>query len=199
MIRKLIPFYCLILIFPILSIAEIKVTSLQSSRSEIFERILFGESDTRNVFLINDSWNVYHTSDPGKKVNISVPAIFDGVDILVFEKNVELTEHQIKNNQIKIGFLGLNYGAEISVNGNIIFIHYGGAAPFEISLPKDILRWDKGNRITVKINGKLDSETTIPAKQRFLFPDLSAGIIRDVYLKIVPTLSISKVDYSYTL
>lgn len=199
MIRKLIPFYCLILIFPILSIAEIKVTSLQSSRSEIFERILFGESDTRNVFLINDSWNVYHTSDPGKKVNISVPAIFDGVDILVFEKNVELTEHQIKNNQIKIGFLGLNYGAEISVNGNIIFIHYGGAAPFEISLPKDILRWDKGNRITVKINGKLDSETTIPAKQRFLFPDLTAGIIRDVYLKIVPTLSISKVDYSYTL
>ncbi|KAF0151813.1 MAG: Beta-galactosidase/beta-glucuronidase domain protein [Ignavibacteria bacterium] len=196
---KLISFYCLILLFPILNLAEIKVTSLPSNKNQTFDRILFGSSDTRNVFLINDSWNVYHASDYGKKVKISVPAVFDGIDVLVFEKNVEFTEQQIKNNQIKIGFLGLSNSAEISLNGNTIFIHYGGAVPFDVSLPKDILRWDKANKITVKVNSKLDSEATIPTKQRFLFPEFSGGIIRDVYLKIVPQLSISKVDYSYTL
>lgn len=199
MIRKLISLYCLIIILPILNLAEIKVTSLPSNKNQIFDKVLFGASDTRNVFLINDSWKIYHESDPSKKVKISVPAVFEGEDVLVFERNLELTEQQVKNKLIKIGFLGINNSAEISVNGSSIFIHYGGAAPFEVSLPKDILRWDKANRISVKINRKLDSESTIPTKQRFLFPQFEGGIIRDVYLKVVPQLAISKVDYSYTL
>ncbi|MDP2037389.1 MAG: hypothetical protein Q8L04_08395, partial [Ignavibacteria bacterium] len=193
MMRKLKFLYSLILLLPILNQAEIKVTPLQSNKNQNFDNILFGASETRNVFLINDAWKVYHESDPQNKVKISVPAVFEGEDVLVFERSLELTEQQIQQNQIKIGFLGLNNAAEISVNGNNIYIHYGGAAPFEVSLPKDILRADKANKIAVKINRKLDSETTIPTKQRFLFPELGGGIIRDVYIKIVPLLSIAKV------
>ena len=199
MMRKLKFLYSLILLLPILSQAEIKVTSLQTNKNQNFDNVLFGASETRNVFLINDAWKVYHESDPQNKVKISVPAVFEGEDVLVFERSLELTEQQIQQNQIKIGFLGLNNAAEISVNGNNIYIHYGGAAPFEVSLPKDILRADKANKIAVKINRKLDSETTIPTKQRFLFPELGGGIIRDVYIKIVPLLSIAKVDFVYSL
>lgn len=190
---------CLILILPILNFAEIKVTSLPSNKNQIFDKILFGSSETRNVLIINDSWKVFHESDQSKKVKISVPAIFEGEDVLVFERFVALTEKQVKENLIKLGFLGLNYSAEISVNDNSIFIHHGGVTPFEVSLPKDILRWDKSNKITLKINRKLDSETSIPTKQRFLFPEFGGGIIRDVYLKVLPKLSISKIDYTYTL
>ncbi len=197
--RKFRFLFTLVLLLPILTKAEIKVTSLPANKNQSFDSILFGASETRTVFLINDSWTVYHENNPYSKVKISVPAVFEGEDVLVFERSLELTEHQINKNQIKIGFLGLNNGAEISVNGNSIFIHYGGATPFEVSLPKDILRFDKANRISIKINRKLDSETTIPTKQRFLFPEFGSGIIRDVYIKIVPQFSISKVDYSYIL
>ncbi len=199
MIRKFKFLYYLILLLPILSLAEIKVTSLPSNKNQIFDKFLFGASETRNVLIINDSWKVYHESDQGKKVKISVPAVFDGEDVLVFERYVELTETQVKENLIKLGFLGINYSAEISVNGNSIYVYHGGSTPFEVSLPKDILRWDKSNRISVKINRKLDSETSIPTKQRFLFPEFGSGIIRDVYLKVMPQLSISKIDYVYAL
>ncbi|MFA7419508.1 MAG: hypothetical protein WCZ90_07465, partial [Melioribacteraceae bacterium] len=199
MMRKFRFLFTLALLLPILTYAEVKVTSLPANKNQSFDNIFFGASQTRNVFLINDSWKVYHESDPYNKVKISVPAVFEGEDVLVFERNLEFTEQQINKNQIKIGFLGLNNGAEISVNGNSIYIHYRGTTPFEVSLPKDILRFDKANRISIKINRKLDSETTIPTKQRFLFPEFGSGIIRDVYVKIVPQFSISKVDYSYTL
>jgi len=199
MIKKTISLFGLILILPVLCFADIKITSLSSNKNKNFDSILFGASETRNVFLLNDSWKAYHESDPTKKVSISVPAAFEGVDVLVFERNFALTEQQIKNNLIKVGLLGLNNAAEILVNGSNIFIHNGGVTPFEVSLPKDILRSDRDNKLSIRINRKLDSETTIPVKQRFLFPEFAGGVIRDIYLKIVPQLSISKIDYNFSL
>ncbi len=89
-----------------------------------------------------------------------------------------------------INILGLNYTADISVNNIIIFRHSGGAYPFKFDLPKDILHSDKENVLTIKLYYKLDSENTIPLKQRFLFPQNFGGILRDVYISLIPNISI---------
>lgn len=189
-------FYLLFLFIPFFVQAQIKVNSLSSNQNKSFDKILFGASETRNVFLINDSWKIFQDSDQQNKISLSVPAIFDGDDILIFERKIDFTQQQLDKYEVKLGFLGLNYSAEISINGNIISNHYGGAYPFEISLPKDLLKSDRSNKISIKVNKKLDSETTIPAKQKFLFPEFEGGIIRDVYIKLVPLLSISKIDFN---
>jgi beta-galactosidase len=192
-------YFTLFLLIPILTQAQIKVNSIPANQNKSFDKVLFGSSETRNVFLINDGWRVNQENDAQNKFYINIPATFDGDDILIFEKRIELNQQQIDRFEVKLGFLGLNNNAEISINGNIISNHYGGAYPFEISLPKDLLRSDAANKISIKINKKLDSETTIPTKQRFLFPEFEGGIIRDVYIKLVPQLSISRIDFSYTL
>ncbi|NJD23121.1 MAG: hypothetical protein FIA82_10715 [Melioribacter sp.] len=177
-------------------LAQIKVTSLPQNQRDIFDTIFFDKNDYRNVELINSEWKVYHESDPEKKVAVSIPAIFEGEEYLIFEKQISLTETQIQSSQLILGFLGINYSAEISINGYNIYKHSGGSYPFELALPKDILK--ENSVITIKISNKLDSEYSVPSTQRFLFSSLSGGIIRDVYLKTVSTIHITNNLFSYS-
>jgi beta-galactosidase len=141
---------------------------------------------------LNGDWKVYQAGDKDeKKVDVSVPSIFQGNGELVFEKKFNLTNGQFRNYSLRLNFLGLNYAADISVNGVIIYRHSGGQFPFAVDLPKDVLHTEKPNRLSVKLYYKLDSENTIPVKQRFLFPQSFGGIIRDVYIHLIPNIAVS--------
>ncbi len=189
---KLFKIISLFLLLIATTYSQIKVTSLISNE-KISNNYLFGNSDTRNVFLINDNWKVYQENSNNVSA-IKLPAIFSGDEQLIFEKRIDLTQYQIDNHIIKIGFLGINNYAEIYLNGNNIYNHNNGILPFEVILPKDFLKSDKSNKIVVKVKYKIDSENTIPVKQRFLFPEIQQGIIRDVYLKFLPKIFISQID-----
>ncbi|MEW6004754.1 MAG: sugar-binding domain-containing protein [Stygiobacter sp.] len=194
---KLFKTISLFFLLIVTSYSQIKVTSLFSNEN-ISNNYLFGISETRNVSLINDNWKVYQENSYNFST-IKLPAIFSGDDQLTFERKIDLTQNQIDNQIIKIGFLGINNFAEIYLNGNNIYNHNNGILPFEVILPKDFLRSDKSNKIVVKVKYKIDSENTIPVKQRFLFPEIQQGIIRDVYLKFLPKIFISQIDFANTL
>lgn len=196
MTKILIRLFTLIILLQNLLLAQIKVTSLPQNQRDIFDQVLFDKNDFRNVSLINSDWKVYHESDPEKKVSVSIPAIFEGEESLIFEKQISFTETQIKSSQLVLGFLGINYSAEISINGYNIYKHSGGSYPFELILPKDILK--ENSVITIKISNKLDSEYSIPSTQRFLFSSLSGGIIRDVYIKTLSSIHITNNSFSYS-
>ena len=199
MIKTLKCFFVLsILVNSILS-AQIKVTPLPHSQTASLESGLFDKNDFRNLILLDSDWNVYHEGDIEKKVSVNVPAMFEGNESLVFEKSFYLSADQIKKKQIRLGFLGIKNFAEILINGLSIYKHSGGTVPFEINLPNDILKPDANNKLTVKVNQRLDSESTIPVLQRFLFPNVDGGLIRDVYLKLVPPQNITSVNYKYIL
>lgn len=176
--------------------AQIKVTSLPHNSNGIFDPLFFDSNEFRNVELITSDWSVYHEDDSDKKITVSLPAVFEGEESLIFEKKINLTTTQLQNSQLVLGFLGLNYSADISVNGYNIYKHTGGSYPFELALPKDILK--ATSRITIKVNSALNSENSIPAAQRFLFASLSGGIVRDVYIKTVPLLHITYNSFSYS-
>ncbi|MCL4547423.1 MAG: hypothetical protein M1495_02545 [Bacteroidetes bacterium] len=182
-----------------LTFAQIKVTSLPTNMNGVFDAQFYDQNEIRNVTLLNSGWYVYYENDPQKKVETTIPAIFEGEESLVFEKGISFTSDEVKNKQLRLGFLGLNYSAEILVNGYSIYKHQGGSYPFEVVLPNDILKENANNTISVKVNRKLNSENTIPVEQRFLFPVYDGGIIRDVYLKSVSLFHFSQLRYDYTL
>lgn len=155
------------------------------------------ESGVRKVIHLNGKWNVYFADDDSKqKTSVSIPSIYDGGTELVFEKSFELNYKDLTNSNFELHFLGLNYSADISINNSLIYRHSGGDFPFSFILPKDLLRHDKRNTLSVKISSKLDSENTIPVKQRFLAPSHIGGIFRDVYIRVVPNIFISSFSSS---
>lgn len=184
----------IILIQPIFS--QVIFRDLPNYKINTSDQLFFDITNTRDIISLDGNWKIFPSDDEKKeKVSISVPSIFEGKGEFVFEKNFSLTNNQLNNNVISLVFFGLNYSADISVNKVIIYRHPGGEFPFTISLPRDILRSDKDNIISVKLSYVLDSKNTIPLRQRFLFPQNFGGIIRDVYLHLTPNVSIKDFEY----
>ena len=155
----------------------------------------FDITSARKIIPLDGIWKVYPTNNKERKSSeIAVPSIFKGDAELTFEKEFTITQNELNNYMMFIHFLGINYSADISVNNVIIYRHIGGEFPFQFQLPHDIMRVDQKNILTVKLSYKLDSENTIPLKQRFLFPQSFGGIFRDVYIHLIPNISISGLD-----
>ena len=180
-------------------VAQITIKSHPFDKSIVSDSVLFGSERPRTVRLLSDDWKVYPEGKPEQKRQISIPATFLGNETLVYENSIYFSKEEINNYSVKLGFLGLNSNAEISLNGYSIYKKTGGEIPFEIELPKDILKPDAQNKISIKINSELNSDNTIPVLQRFLFPAAQNGITRDVYLKFEPKVNISKLFVKTTV
>lgn len=143
------------------------------------------------IIPLNGNWKIYSPDDAEKvKLDVKVPSIFYGDGEIIFEKSINLDQKLIASNQLRLNFFAINYTADISVNNVIIYRHSGGELPIRIDLPKDILKSDKANIIKVALSYKLSSQNTIPLKSRFLFPNNYGGIIRDVFIEVVPLIAI---------
>lgn len=173
---------------------QIVFRDLPNYRINSADLLFFDITETRQLLPLNGQWKVFPKDEPEKAVNINVPSVFQGSGEFVFEKKFTLNEQQIKNHKIELVFFGLNYSADISLNKVIIYRHTGGDLPFSIRLPRDILKSDAENVLSVSLVYKLDSENTIPLKQRFFFPQNFGGLIRDVYLHLLPNVNLQKTD-----
>ncbi len=178
---------------------QIVFRDLQNYRINSADLLFFDITETRQMVTLNGQWKVFPKDEPDKAVNINVPSVFKGSGEFIFQKKFGLTEQQIKNHKIDLVFFGLNYSADISLNKVIIYRHTGGDLPFTIRLPRDILKSDGENILSVSLVYELHSENTIPLKQRFFFPQNFGGIIRDVYLHLLPNVNLQKTDISSTI
>ncbi len=196
---KFISFTILLIIISAASFtkAQIIFKELPGYQINSSDSTFFDVGPTRSIISLNGDWKVYPAENKGKeKSTVTVPSIFQGNGDLVFEKSFSLSEDDLQNHKLKLVFLGLNYTADISINGVIIYRHSGGEFPFQFDLPRDILTSKKNNLLSVRLYYKLDSENTIPLKQRFYFPQNFGGIIRDVYIQLLPNVSITDLNLS---
>jgi len=155
------------------------------------------KSSVRKNILLNGSWSVYSFDDSDKeKTRINIPSVFEGEGDLVFEKQFDIAESNFQKNNFELHFFGINHTADISINNKLIYKHSGGDYPFSLQLPKDLLRIDKKNLLSVRVISKLNPESTIPVKQRFLFPKSFGGIFRDVFIKVIPNVHLTSVQYN---
>ncbi|MCJ7554756.1 MAG: hypothetical protein MUO34_12835, partial [Ignavibacteriaceae bacterium] len=191
--------FAIIAFQPLLS-AQVVFRDLPHYKINSADLLFFDITDSRKIISLNGEWKIYSADDEKQnKVNVSVPSIFQGKGEFVFEKSFKLSSSEINSSRMKLVFFGLNYTADISLNKNIIYRHSGGEFPFSIDVPRDILKSDQNNLISVKLSYKLDSENTIPLKQRFLFPQNFGGIIRDVFLHLTPNINIKDLTLKKSL
>ncbi len=178
--------------------AQILFRELPNYRFPTEDSTFLDIGPARSIISLNGEWSVYPSGSTNKKVTVGIPSVFKGNGDLVFEKELPLSKSDILNHNLELVFLGLNYSADISVNGIIIYRHVGGSYPFRFELPRDVLHADKSNILTVKLLYSLDSQTTIPLFQRFYFPQNFGGIFKDVYIHLKPSVSVSDLVLSDT-
>lgn len=177
-----------------LLIAQVVFKQLPGYELKIQDKAFFEITETRNIILLNGKWSVYPAEEQEDKVTVNIPSVFEGEGEFIFETTFQLTDDELNSNSFELVFLGLNYRADISVNGIIIHRHTGGEFPFSIEMARDILKSDADNIISVNLFYKLDSENTIPLKQRFLFAKNYGGIVHDVYVYKKPAINISNFE-----
>ncbi len=156
----------------------------------------YSDTETRKIISLNENWEFapFESNDNG--VNVNIPSIYTSNDVMVFQKTLSFSEFDITNNNFTIHFLGISYSADIYLNDIIIYKKAGGNIPFSVQLPNDVISADSENILKVVVKKELNSQNSIPLFQRFLFPKNSGGIVRDVFLEIIPQINIELVDYS---
>jgi beta-galactosidase len=171
--------------------AQIKIKELPSNFNlENIPDYYFGKSETREILPLNDGWKVYISPNSNSSQSVSIPAFFEGRNQLIFEHELVISKKRLDNYKVYLNVHGINQSAEIVLNDFVIHKHVDSMIPFQLELPGDILSATETNKLIFKVNYELDSEETIPFKQRYLFPQSKGGIIRDVFLKFVPKTSI---------
>lgn len=179
--------------------AQIKVKPLPYKSEILSDSSFFYQNSVRKIKLLNRGWKIYWKSNDESKSSTTLPAVFEGNESLVYETNLDFSEYDLHNKTILLGFLGINYSYEISLNNYNIYKRSSGEIPAEVELPIDIIKPASSNKLIIKVDSKLNSENTIPVTQRFLFPKNNAGIIRDIYVRLIPKIHISKLTISKSL
>lgn len=198
--RNILFIVCLLIVFGNAYLkAQLKVKEADRDYLTSADSIYLNINRPNKTIDLSDNWSIY-IDKSGDRVNgIKVPAVFEGEDVLHFERSFRLTKEQIENNNIRLCFNGISHSAEIFVNNVLVNKTIGGEYPFYIDLAKDLLKYSSSNRIIVKVSNVLDAENTIPVKSRFLFPKQLGGISRSVYIKLTSLVNITDVKAQYTL
>ncbi|HPN37048.1 MAG TPA: hypothetical protein PL041_01505 [Melioribacteraceae bacterium] len=191
---------CLLIVFySNSSLAQLKVKEAERDYLSAADSIYLNLNRPNKIIDISDNWSIYIDKSSEKVGGIKIPAVFEGEDVLHFERSFRLTKEQIENNNIRLCFNGINHTAEIFVNNVLVNKTIGGEYPFYIDLAKDLLKYSSSNKIIVKVSNTLDAENTIPVKSRFLFPKQLGGISRRVFIKLTSLVNIADVHTSYTI
>lgn len=192
-------FYTLLLLFSVNLKAQLLVKELPDYDITGIDSVLFNQTETRQIQQLRNGWQVHFKDTPESKATISIPAAFNDEASMVFEKKIVFRHDKLQNYTPTLYFLGLNYSAEVMINDKSIYKHAGGLLPFQVELPFDLLKINEENTITIDLEYKLDSETSIPLENGFLSPTNIGGILRDVYLQYIPKKSLEKIDTEITL
>ena len=154
-------------------------------------------SNIRQKILLNGEWQVYVDKEKEKnRVSVIVPSIYEGNEDLVFEKSITLRKESVYGKVLYLNILGLGYSGEISLNNSVIFRYQGSGVPFVVPLPKDFIKADQKNVISIRIHPSVTEKYGIPLKNQFLYPKEYPGIFRDVFISVVPEAAVSRYSVS---
>jgi beta-galactosidase len=192
--KKILSLFVLLILLYSNFFAQIRIKEITSDLPT--NSLRYSSTISRKIISLNENWTFYQKESEKKGININVPSMYSSDEIMVFQKKLDLSTYDILNNNFRIHFLGISYSADIFLNDIIIYKKAGGNIPFTVELSNDLITPDGENFVKVIVKKRLDSQYSIPLFQRFLFPKNSGGIVRDVFLEMIPKENIQLVDYS---
>ncbi len=158
------------------------------------------QTEYRKLINLNGVWDF--SSQNINASNINVPFCYDFKGKVTVSRMFNTSIENPNEWNYIIYCDGINYQAEIKINGRFIIKHEGGFTPFSSPIAEGIVK-ESGNIIEVKIDNTLDASRTIPLKNTSNYPKNYGGIYRDIYIIAVPRLYIkssnlhSEIDINY--
>jgi hypothetical protein len=146
-------------------------------------------TSTRVTIDLSGQWEC--TLENGSQLSIRVPSAYDFAGSVIFERSFSLTQEQLDRYSFRLIMLGVNYAADISVNGEYIATHVGGYTTVDEPLHAAILQQGGENTLRLAVNNILDAKSTLPLRPQVWGMRNYGGILRDVYLLGTPRLSIA--------
>ncbi|MEW6510523.1 MAG: glycoside hydrolase family 2 TIM barrel-domain containing protein [Bacteroidota bacterium] len=105
---------------------------------------------------------------------------------ITFQRNLNMTRELLDRYQFHLVMLGVNYSADISVNGEFVANHAGGFTSFAASLPENALQAGDANIIRIAVNTELTPTTTLPPRASVWGMKNYGGVYREVFLLGTP-------------
>ena len=179
-----------------ISYSQITIKELPTDNSYQTDSVNYANTLTRKLLPLNSDWQVYVEDSKSTSVNVNVPSKFNSNKPIIYQKSISIDPKLLEFHFFRIHFLGVSYLVDIYLNDLILVKKTGGNIPFSLLLPNELINIEGENVLTLKISDELDSRSTIPLLQRFLFPKESGGILREVFLEIAPKEHVELLDYS---
>ncbi|MER3524504.1 MAG: hypothetical protein C4326_10675 [Ignavibacteria bacterium] len=129
----------------------------------------------------------------GVEGKVKIPAAYDGIGELTFERSFEIDSHDFDKYQFHIVVLGANYSCAIWINNDFVVNHLGGYTSFISPIPNNVLQVGRENVIRVVTDNRLDPVKTLPTRQGVRGLKNYGGIFRHIYILATPKVYIADV------
>lgn len=154
-----------------------------------------GLSERRLLLDLSGEWTV--TID-GVKRTINVPSNYDYEGQVVYTKTFT-PGPEFRNKHFRLVTYGINFHAEIRINGDFISRSNSAYLHTEIDLDETVIKAEEPNTIEILVDSRLDPRTGIPRYARMLQPKLYGGIFREIFLIALPKMAIDKYHVNYDI
>ena len=152
-------------------------------------------SERRLLLDLSGEWTV---KIDGVKRTISVPSNYDYEGEVVYTKTFT-PGPEFRNKHFRLVTYGINFHAEIRINGEFIAKSNSAYLHTEIDLDETVIRSEELNTIEILVDSRLDPRVSIPRYARSLQPKLFGGIFREIFLIALPKMAIDKYHVNYDI
>jgi len=154
-------------------------------------------SPTRNIIDLCGEWKYRKQNESGWKT-IFIPACLDYVGQVIYKKEFFVPSN-FKDRYFKLIAQGINHRSVIKVNDILIGNHIGGHTKFSFDIPESVIKIGSSNEITVIADNRYYKKNSFPYKPQVYGWKNYNGILREIYIKITPLVTIEDFYVSYNL
>jgi hypothetical protein len=144
------------------------------------------DTPTRKKIDLSGDWTF--SLQDGESGSVKVPSAYIFPAKVTFQRKFDISAEDLDMYRFHMVFYGVNYLADVSVNGEFVMSHPGGCTSFVEEIPPNLLQVGPENSIRVVTNNLLDMKKSFPLKPRVWGMTAYGGIVRDAFLLATPLL-----------
>lgn len=158
---------------------------------------IFLDTPTRTKIDLSGPWK--YSLDGKEWFPVLVPSAYDVPAQVVFQRTFEMTPEMLDAYTFFFVAYGINYQADISINGSFVGRHVGGYSTFALPISENVLQVGSENVVRISVKNQLTVRSTLPLRHPVGGWRSYGGITRDIYILAVPKLFVADVQVTSEL